>query len=88
MPFGGFLSLSPGPAGGKIRAAVEDTSSQADMTRTQADSPGAVFEVGLRENRVMVGSKITVTLTHTSLLSHTHAWKSVCSLSSTLILQQ
>lgn len=52
MPFGGFLSFSLGPEGDKIRGAVEDTSSQADMTRAQADSPGAVFEVGLRENRV------------------------------------
>lgn len=83
MPFGGFLSFSPGPAGDKIRGAVEDTSSQADMTRAQAGSPGAVFEVGLRENRVMVGSRITVTLTPTGSLSHSHAWQSVCWLSST-----
>lgn len=52
VPFGGFLLFSPGPAGDKIRSVVEDTSSQADMTGAQADSPGAVFEVGLRENRV------------------------------------
>lgn len=52
VQFGGFLSLSPGPAGDEIRGAVGDTSSHADMTRAQADSPGAVFEVGLRENRV------------------------------------
>lgn len=38
--------------------------------------------------RVMVGSRITVTLTHTGSLSHTHAWQSVCQLSSTVILQQ
>lgn len=52
MQFGGFLSFSPGPAGDKIRGAVENASRYADMTRAKADSPGAVFEVGLRENRV------------------------------------
>lgn len=52
MSFPGFLSFSMGPLGEKFRGAVEDTSSQADMTRAQADSHRAVFEVGLRENRV------------------------------------
>lgn len=76
----GFLSFTPDPAGEKIRGAVEDTSSQADMTRAQADSPGAVFEVGLRENRVSQsgGGQQNNCHTDTHGLSFPHACMAKC----------